>query len=164
PAPPAETAPPVQAPPAKAAEKPAYPVPESTPVTDEFGANESWRTRQHTGLDLGAPMGAEIHAALSGKVVEAKYSAGYGNYVTIDHGNGLFTRYAHQPNLKVTKGQDVKQGDVIGVVGSTGVSTGPHLHFEVLEGGLDATVYGRDSRLWLQDGTLTGKPNPNAAH
>ena len=85
----------------------------------------------HPGIDIGVGMGTPIHAAASGRVISASYSGGYGNLVVIDHGNGLATAYAHQSSMAVSPGQQVSQGQVIGYVGSTGFSTGPHLHFEV---------------------------------
>lgn len=102
--------------------------PASGPITSPYGMR--WGSL-HPGIDIGAGMGAPIHAAASGRVILAGYSGGYGNLIVIDHGNGLATAYAHQSRLGVSVGQDVSQGDVIGYVGSTGFSTGPHLHFEV---------------------------------
>ena len=90
----------------------------------------------HTGLDLAMPMGSEIHAAQSGTVSLVQYDAdGYGYHVVIDHGNSLQTLYGHCSELLVSEGQQVKQGDLIALVGSTGYSTGPHCHFEVRENG-----------------------------
>ncbi|MGI8422100.1 MAG: M23 family metallopeptidase [Gaiellaceae bacterium] len=80
-------------------------------------------------MDIGAGMGTPIHAAASGTVVLAAYDGGYGNFVVIDHGNGLATAYAHQSQIAVSVDEQVSQGQVIGYVGSTGFSTGPHLHF-----------------------------------
>jgi murein DD-endopeptidase MepM/ murein hydrolase activator NlpD len=85
----------------------------------------------HPGIDIGVGFGTPIHAAASGIVILAGPDGGYGNFVVIDHGNNLATAYAHQESIAVTVGQHVNQGDVIGYVGSTGFSTGPHLHFEV---------------------------------
>lgn len=89
----------------------------------------------HTGIDIGAGAGSPIYAANSGTVTAATYSAAYGYYVTINHGNGFSTLYGHMTNYIVSAGQTVSQGQVIGYVGSTGLSTGPHLHFTVYYGG-----------------------------
>jgi len=88
-------------------------------------------TRTHTGADMSAGSGTPIHACRAGTVVIAGSQGGYGNAVVIDHGGGMATLYAHQSRLGVSPGQVVNAGDVIGYVGSTGMSTGPHLHFEV---------------------------------
>lgn len=85
----------------------------------------------HSGIDIAVNSGEPIYAAASGTVVTAVYSSSYGNYVMISHGNGYYTLYAHMTNYIVTTGQSVTQGQVIGYVGSTGWSTGPHLHYEV---------------------------------
>jgi murein DD-endopeptidase MepM/ murein hydrolase activator NlpD len=92
-------------------------------------------TRRHYGLDVGAPKGTPIFAATDGTIIYSGWnSGGYGNMVIIDHGGGLFTRYGHATKLLVKAGDTVKRGDTIALVGSTGRSTGPHLHFEVLKG------------------------------
>jgi murein DD-endopeptidase MepM/ murein hydrolase activator NlpD len=93
------------------------------------------RTALHTGLDFQADTGTPILAAAGGVVVVQEYHAAYGNMVEIDHGNGLITRYAHASATFVKKGDLVKRGQKIAAVGSTGRSTGPHLHFEVLADG-----------------------------
>ena len=85
----------------------------------------------HAGLDFRGPVGAPIHAAATGVVSFVGRKAGYGNCIEISHGNGLMTRYAHMSSLRARNGQKVSAGDVIGGIGSTGRSTGPHLHFEV---------------------------------
>lgn len=85
----------------------------------------------HSGLDFRGPIGAPIHAAAAGRVSFVGVKSGYGNVVEISHGNGLLTRYAHMSRWQARVGQDVAAGDVIGAIGSTGRSTGPHLHFEV---------------------------------
>ncbi len=85
----------------------------------------------HEGIDISAPEGTPIRASKGGSVILASYNGGYGNYTCVDHGNSLSTCYAHQSRFGVTVGQSVNQGQVIGYVGSTGASTGPHLHFEV---------------------------------
>jgi murein DD-endopeptidase MepM/ murein hydrolase activator NlpD len=84
----------------------------------------------HTGMDFGAPAGTPVHATAAGKVTIASRDGGYGNMVEINHGEGLATRYAHLSELDVAVGQKVRVGQVIGRVGSTGRSTGPHLHYE----------------------------------
>lgn len=85
----------------------------------------------HAGLDFRGPVGAPIYAAAKGRVVFAGIKQGYGNCIDIDHGNGLTTRYAHMSAFRARIGQEVSPGDVIGAIGNTGRSTGPHLHFEV---------------------------------
>ncbi len=102
--------------------------PVSAPITSPFG----WRWgRMHEGIDLGAAYGTPIAAAAAGVVIYAGWEGGYGNLVVIDHGGGLATAYGHQSRIAVAAGQSVSQGEIIGYVGSTGHSTGPHLHFEV---------------------------------
>ena len=91
--------------------------------------------RMHTGLDFAASSGTPIHAAADGTVVMAGTYGGYGNATIIDHGNGVATLYGHQSRILVGQGQHVVRGETIGLVGSTGFSTGPHLHFEVRLGG-----------------------------
>jgi murein DD-endopeptidase MepM/ murein hydrolase activator NlpD len=85
----------------------------------------------HPGLDFRGAYGAPIHAAADGTVSFVGQIRGYGNVVEVSHGNGLVTRYAHMSKTMATVGQAVNAGDVIGAIGSTGRSTGPHLHFEV---------------------------------
>ncbi len=87
--------------------------------------------RQHKGVDLAAPTGTPIHASADGTVAMAERYSGYGLYVQIEHGGSLETRYGHMSRIAVAEGQYVHKGDVIGYVGSTGRSTGPHLHYEV---------------------------------
>jgi murein DD-endopeptidase MepM/ murein hydrolase activator NlpD len=102
--------------------------PVSGPVTSPFGYR--WG-RLHAGIDIGVGYGTPIHAAAAGTVVLAGWTGGYGNYTCIDHGGGLATCYGHQSSYAVSAGSVVSQGQVIGYVGSTGHSFGPHLHFEV---------------------------------
>ena len=87
--------------------------------------------RLHAGLDTAAPTGTPIYACWGGRVAVAGWQGGYGNAVVIDHGGGQATLYAHQSVIAVSVGQAVNAGQLIGYVGSTGNSTGPHLHFEV---------------------------------
>ena len=87
--------------------------------------------RPHEGIDVSAPMGAEIEAPAAGIVTKVDWVEGYGNMLTVDHGYGLVTRYAHCSKILVVRGQRVKRGQTIALVGSTGLSTGPHLHYEV---------------------------------
>lgn len=111
----------------------------ATKITSAYGTRKdpiTKKTSMHTGVDIGASMGSEIYAANSGTVIVAGWSSkGYGNYVVVDHGGGKSTLYAHMSKIKTTKGAKVTKGDVIGLVGSTGYSTGPHLHFEILING-----------------------------
>lgn len=91
--------------------------------------------RMHTGVDIAASHGTPIGAAESGRVVQAGWGGGYGRMVDIDHGGGVVTRYAHMTSIAVSVGKNVERGELIGYVGSTGRSTGPHLHFEVIVNG-----------------------------
>ena len=93
------------------------------------------RNRAHLGTDFGAPRGTPIRAVGDGVIVHAGRSGGYGNLVKIDHTGPYNTRYAHLSRIKVKRGQKVKQGQVIGLVGATGLATGPHLHYEFLQNG-----------------------------
>jgi murein DD-endopeptidase MepM/ murein hydrolase activator NlpD len=123
-----------------------WPCPGHTNVTSPFGyrMHPILHVRKlHTGIDISAPSGARITAAGSGRVIFAGSNGGYGNFTMIDHGNGLVTCYAHQSRIVVSQGQHVSAGATIGYVGSTGLSTGPHLHFEVRVNGnpVDPTHY-----------------------
>jgi len=89
----------------------------------------------HEGIDIAATIGTPIHAAASGTIIHAGWLGGYGNLVVVDHGDGLATAYAHASAILVGVGQQVSQGDTVSLVGSTGNSTGPHLHFEVRDHG-----------------------------
>ncbi len=107
-------------------------------ITSPFG----WRVhpifgtqRLHTGIDIGADYGDAVRAADGGVVIHSDWMGGYGNAVIIDHGNGISTLYAHNSQLVVSEGQTVAKGQTISRAGSTGYSTGPHLHFEVRQNG-----------------------------
>lgn len=120
--------------------------------------------RQHAGVDLAAPTGTPVYATADGVVGRADWYSSYGLYVAIEHGASMQTRYAHLSRLAVAAGDNVKKGDVIGYVGSTGRSTGPHLHYEVRIDGLAVNpipymleseaqlAYARDARLTGQGG------------
>ncbi len=111
-----------------------WPLPGYTPGTRTYGYRMHpilGYMRFHSGQDIGAPSGTEILAADSGVVSYCGWNGGYGNCVMINHGGGRVTLYAHMSAYNCSYGQTVTQGDVIGYVGSTGMSTGPHLHFEV---------------------------------
>lgn len=107
-------------------------------ISSYFGARADpfdGRSARHTGIDIATPLGTPVHAVAEGMVTYAGVRSGYGNVVEIDHGNGYMTRYAHNSALDVHPGQHVQVGDVIAQAGSTGRSTGSHVHFEVWYGG-----------------------------
>ena len=110
-----------------------------TRIASGFGMriDPIYRTpRMHTGLDFTAPIGTDIHVTGKGIVVEVEYnSAGYGNHVIVDHGFGYQSHYAHMSRFNCKVGEKVNRGDLIGFVGSTGKSTGPHLHYEIIYNG-----------------------------
>lgn len=118
-------------------------IPSSRPIDVAVGSGFGFRTDPftgrgalHTGLDFPSPVGTEIHAAASGVVRTAEMHPEYGLMLEIDHGNGLMTRYGHTSSILVKVGQLVRRGQVVADVGTTGRSTGPHLHFEVLVDGV----------------------------
>jgi len=125
-------------------ERPTVSVPSLTPVngarmSSGFGyRNHPVRggRRKHKGVDLAAPTGTPVYATADGMVDLARWGRGYGLYIKLDHGADLETRYAHLSRLAVAPGDRVEKGDVIGYVGSTGWSTGPHLHYEVRVNGV----------------------------
>ena len=100
-------------------------------VSSRFGSRESIRDHVHKGLDIAASYGTDIKAVADGTVIFSGVSSGYGNFIKIDHGNNVVTCYGHCSKLLVSVGQKVNSGDVIAKVGSTGNSTGNHLHFEI---------------------------------
>ena len=116
-----------------------WPCPSSHYITSYFGYRmhpvlNVWK--YHSGMDIAASTGASIIAAGPGKVILAQTYGGYGNCVIIDHGGGVVSLYGHASKLLVSEGQTVTKGQEIAKVGSTGISTGPHLHFEVRENGV----------------------------
>ena len=116
----------------------AWPAPSYTRISDDYGQriHPILGVQQfHNGVDMASPSGSPILAAYDGEVVAASYSATMGNYIMIDHGDGLITIYMHASALLVSQGQTVVRGEQIGKVGSTGRSTGPHLHFSVRKDG-----------------------------
>lgn len=115
-----------------------WPCPSSGRITSGFGGRSSpteGASTNHKGIDIGASSGASVVAAASGTVAIATYSASAGNYVMLSHGGGVYTVYMHMSSLGVSAGQSVSAGQQIGTVGSTGYSTGPHLHFGIRSGG-----------------------------
>jgi murein DD-endopeptidase MepM/ murein hydrolase activator NlpD len=108
-----------------------YTIPHKGFVTSGFGRRSLFGRKFHKGLDINLDTGDEVVAALPGKIRIARYSSGYGNFVIISHEGGLETLYGHMSELQVVEGQEVGSGDVIGLGGSTGQSTGAHLHFEI---------------------------------
>ena len=100
-------------------------------ITSRYGVSSRIRKSTHTGLDIAAVTGTDIKVVADGTVISAGYSGSYGYLVKVDHGNGVETWYAHTSKMYVKKGDTVKAGDVIAAVGSTGNSTGPHLHLEI---------------------------------
>ena len=133
----------------------AWPVPGYTRITSKYAMRVHPITGQyklHTGVDIGAPMGANFVAANDGIVVKAEYNSAYGNMVIIDHGGGISTLYAHGSEILVEVGQTVKRGESILKVGSTGYSTGPHAHFEVRINGVTT-----DPLPYITNGLIPGE-------
>ena len=115
-----------------------WPCPDSKRITSTFGKRArptKGGSTFHQGIDIGAPTGSQVISAAAGEVVISKYSYSAGNYIMIDHGSGIFTIYMHLSKRSAEVGQEVSQGQKIGEVGSTGVSTGPHLHFGIRKNG-----------------------------
>lgn len=129
----------------------AFQFPITSELTSPFGAfriiNETVPTR-HTGWDLRAPVGTPVMAMAAGRVAFAGVMDIRGNYILIDHGYGIYTGYAHNSQIHVTRGQSVAQGQIIGVSGNTGRSSGPHVHFEIAVNGewIDGVEF---LRMWL---------------
>lgn len=138
---------------------PAVSVPSRMPLQDAaLTSNFGMRThpvlggrRSHNGVDLAAPTGTPVYATADGYVSKAEWFSSYGNYIAIEHGADMQTRFAHLSRIAVNEGERVQKGDLIGYVGSTGRSTGPHLHYEVRVAGaaVDPTPYMTGERLAL---------------
>jgi murein DD-endopeptidase MepM/ murein hydrolase activator NlpD len=116
--------------------------PTLAPVSGQVTSQYGWRVspitgqnRMHQGLDIAAPLGSPIRAAAQGTILKVANAEDYGNYVELSHGLGVMSRYAHALMISVTVGQKVRKGDIIGKVGMTGRTTGPHLHYELEIGG-----------------------------
>lgn len=120
------------------------PLPEKTGIfTSRFGKRTlNGQTRLHAGIDIAAPKGSPIYAAKEGRITRAGWASGYGLLIEIEHPNGTFTRYAHCSKLLMKAGDKVNQGTEIAQVGSTGRSTGSHLHFEIIKNGKPVNPYG----------------------
>jgi murein DD-endopeptidase MepM/ murein hydrolase activator NlpD len=135
-------------------------IPNSPPVDGSVGSGFGFRadpftgrSALHTGLDFPGDVGTPIHAAAGGLVLESRWHPEYGQLVEIDHGNGLSTRYAHCSKVLVAAGALVKRGQRIALIGNSGRSTGPHLHFEVLLDGVP-----QDPARFLAGGALARAP------
>ena len=135
-------------------------IPSSRPIDVAVGSGFGFRADPftgrgalHTGLDFPSPIGTEIHAAAAGVVRTAEMHPEYGLMLEIDHGNGLMTRYGHTSKILVKVGDLVKRGQVVADVGTTGRSTGPHLHFEVLVDGMPQDP----QRSWPGRGARSGR-------
>ena len=118
-------------------------IPNSKPIEGSVGSGFGFRSDPfsgraalHTGLDFPTAFGTPVHAAAGGVVRSSEYHSEYGNMVELDHGNGLVTRYAHNSKVLVKAGDLIRRGQLISEVGTSGRSTGPHLHFEVLVDGV----------------------------
>jgi murein DD-endopeptidase MepM/ murein hydrolase activator NlpD len=113
-------------------------------LLSRFGEREdpfSGEGAMHTGVDISAAMGTQVHAAADGIVSHAEYMGGYGRLVVIEHGNGMRTYYAHLSRFDVVPGQEIRRGEVLGLSGASGKVTSPHLHFEVRLGGSPVNPY-----------------------
>ena len=130
-----------------------WPLPGHTYISCHFGEMDAFGNAGHRGTDIPAPEGTPILAAHSGTVLVSGWNDSYGNQVLLDNGAGLSTRYAHMTQTAVTAGEAVTAGQVIGYVGSTGDSTGFHLHFEVMQNGVGTTLELSDALRRISSGS-----------
>jgi murein DD-endopeptidase MepM/ murein hydrolase activator NlpD len=137
-----------------AAAQPSFVWPVQGPITTSYHEiGPYWSRGWHPGVDLGVPVGTPIVAAGDGVVIEAEadgYNSGYGHYVKIDHGDGVYSLYGHMSTVSASVGDKVTSGTVIGRVGMTGFTTGPHLHWEVRVGGSGLTAPTADPLAYLR--------------
>jgi len=137
-------------------------------LTSTYGYRNDPFTKKrtpHHGIDLAGPYGLDIHATGDGTVISARFNRhGYGMEVLIDHGFGFTSRYAHMQDIKVKRGQQLKRGELVGTLGSTGRSTGPHLHYEVRENGrtVNPMYYFYENLTSAEYGKLTARANNSA--
>ena len=141
-----------------------WPLPGYTTLSSLFAGRIhpiTGKRHNHTGIDIPAPKNTKILASKSGVVTTSTYNSSYGNYVVVSHSDGTSTLYAHMNKRGVSEGQTVKQGDVVGYVGTTGSSTGNHLHFEIRVNGTrkDPVNYFKDIPLYVQSGGTTKRLN-----
>ncbi|WP_350280875.1 M23 family metallopeptidase [Kribbella sp. HUAS MG21] len=120
-------------------------------LTARFNQAGSRWARNHTGLDFAAPMGTPVRSVLAGEVIQAEYAGAYGRQVKVRHADGTVTSYGHMSEFDVSVGDSVEAGTMIGRIGMTGNTTGPHVHFEVLRGGETAI----NPEPWLRDHGVT---------
>ena len=141
-----------------------WPLPGYTTLSSLFAGRIhpiTGKRHNHTGIDIPAPKNTKILASKSGVVTTSTYNSSYGNYVVVSHSDGTSTLYAHMNKRGVSEGQTVKQGDVVGYVGTTGSSTGNHLHFEIRVNGTrkDPVNYFKDIPLYVRSGGTTKRLN-----
>src|SRR5687767_2457449 len=138
---------------------------QSATLTSDFGMRTHpvlGGRRNHKGIDLAQPSGTPVYATADGVIGKAEWFSSYGNYIQIEHGGEMQTRYAHLSGYAVAAGEQVRKGQLIGFVGSTGRSTGPHLHYEVRVAGeaVDPTPYMVDTQLAVAGSGTLGRGGP----
>jgi murein DD-endopeptidase MepM/ murein hydrolase activator NlpD len=136
-------------------------------ITSHVGPRQSpggIGSTDHKGIDVGVPTGTPVQSVKKGEVVFAGDAGGYGNLVVVKHDDGTYTKYAHLHEINAQAGQTVEAGQVIGKVGNTGNSTGPHLHFEVRKGGENGTVLDPMAYLAGSESVAAVDPGPGASY